>query len=66
MAFCGGKGLQEMLAYEFDSETRTSGKVTHLDSSCPSGDYRTASAAMEVLEKVALGGHRVRIESNVA
>ena len=66
MAFCGGKGLLEMLAHEFDGETRPSGKVPRLDSSCPSGDDRTASAVMEVLEKFALGGHVIRVESNVA
>ena len=66
MAFCGGKGLWEMLAHEFDGETRPSGKVPRLDSSCPSGEDRTASAAMEVLDKVALGGHVVRVEINVA
>ena len=55
-----------MFAYEFDSETRPSGKVPRLDRSCPSGDDWTASAAMEVLDKVALGGHVVHVERNVA
>ena len=55
-----------MLAQDFNGETRPSGKVPCLDSSCPSGDDRTASAAMELLDKVALGGHVVRIESNIA
>ena len=66
MAFCDGKRLWEMLAHEFDGETWPSGKVPRLDISCPSGDDRTASAAMEVLDKVALDGHVVRVESNVA
>ena len=66
MAFCGGKGLGEMLAHEFDGETRPRGKVTCLDSLCTSGDDRTASTAMEVLDKVALGVHVVRVECNVA
>ena len=66
MYFCGGKGLGEMLAHDFDGETRPSGKVPHLDSLCPSGDDRTASAAMEVLEKVVLVGRVVRVERNVA
>ena len=66
MAFCGGKGLWEMLAHEFDGETWPSGKVSLLDSSFPSGDDRTTSAAMEVLDEVALGGHVVRVESNGA
>ena len=66
MDFCGEKGLWEMLVHEFDGETRPSGKVPLLDSSCPSGDERTARAAMEVLGKVELGGHVVRVERNVA
>ena len=66
IAFCGGKGLWEMLAHKFDGETRPSGKVPLLDSSCPSGDERTARAEMEVLGKVELGGHVVRVERNVA
>ena len=41
-------------------------KYPHLDSLCPSGDDRTASAEMEVLEKVALVVHVVRVERNVA
>ena len=55
-----------MLAHKFDGETRPSGKVPCLDSSCPSGDDRTASAAMEVLEKVALGCHVLHVDINVA
>ena len=55
-----------MLVHKFDSETRPSGKVLRLDSSCPSEDDRAASTAMEVLEKVTLGDHVVRVESNVA
>ena len=66
MAFCGGKGLWDMLVHEFDGETRPSGKVSCLDSSCPSGDDRTARAAMEVLNEVALGGHVIRVERNAA
>ena len=66
MDFCGGKGLGEMLAHKFNGETRPSGKVPRLDSSCPSGDNRTDNAAMEVLDKVALGGHVFHVESNVA
>ena len=66
MAFCGGKVLWEMLAHKFDGETHPSGKVIRLDSLCTSGDDRTARAAMEVLNEVALGGHVTRIESNVA
>ena len=66
MAFCGGKGLWEMLAQYFDSEAQPSGKVPRLDSSCLSGDDRTACASMEVLNEVALGGHAIRVESNVA
>ena len=66
MAFCGGKGLLEMLAHKFDGETRPSGKVPRLDSSCPSGDDRTAHTAMEVLNEVALGGHVMHVEINVA
>ena len=66
MAFCGGKGLGEMIAHEFDSETRPSGNVPRLDSLCSSGDDQTSSAAMEVLDKVALGGNVVCIERNVA
>ena len=66
MAFCGGKGLWEMLAHKFDGDTRPSGKVSRLDRSCPSGDDWTARTAMEVLNKVALGGHVIRVESNVA
>ena len=46
MDFCGCKGLWEMLAHEFDGETSPSGKVPCLDSLCPSGDKRTARAAM--------------------
>ena len=66
MAFCGGKGLWEMLAHEFDGETRPSGKVSRLDSSSPSGDEWTARAAMKVLIEVALVGHVIRVERNVA
>ena len=66
MAFCGGKGLWEMLAHEFDGETRPSGKVSCLDSSCPSVDNWTARAVMEVLNEVAIVGHVIRVESNVA
>ena len=66
MAFCGGKGLWEMRAHKFDGETRPSGELSRLDSSCPSGYDRTARAAMEVLNKVVLGGHAIRIEINVA
>ena len=66
MDFCGGKGLWEMLAHKFDGETQPSGKVSRLDSSCPSGDNRTARAAMEVLNEVSLGGHVIRVDSNVA
>ena len=66
MDFCGGKGIWEMLAHEFDGETRPSGKVSRLDRSCQSGDNWTAHAAMEVLNKVALGGHVIRVESDVA
>ena len=66
MAFCGGKVLWEMLAHEFDGETWPSGKVSRLDSSCPNGDNWTARAEMEVLNEVALGGHVIRVESNVA
>ena len=66
MAFCGGKGLREMLAHEFDGDTRPSGKVSRLYSSCPSGENWTARAAIEVLDKIALGGHFIRVEINVA
>ena len=66
MAFCGGKGLGEMIAHDFDSETRPSGNVPRLDSSCSSGDDQTSRAAMEVLGKVELGGHVVFVERNVA
>ena len=65
MAFCGGKGIWEILAHEFDGETRPSGKVSRLDSSCPSGDDQTARTAIEVLNEFALGGHVIRVESNV-
>ena len=66
MAFCGGKGRWEMLAHEFDGETRPSGKVFRLDSSFPSGDDWTAHTAMEVLNEVALGGHVISVENDVA
>ena len=52
MAFCGDKRLWEMLAHNFDGETRPSGKVSRLDSSCPRGDDRTAHAEKEVLNEV--------------
>ena len=66
MAFCGGKELGEMLAHEFDGETRPNDKAPRLYSSCPSGYDRTTSAAMEILDKVALGGHVVHAKINVA
>ena len=55
-----------MLAHKFDGETRPSGKVSRLVSSFPNGDDRTASTEMEVLDEVALGGHVIYVESNVA
>ena len=66
MAFCGGKGLWKMLVHEFEGETRPSGKVSRLDSLCPSGDNRIARAAVDLLDKVVLGGHIIRVEINVA
>ena len=66
MAFCGGKGLWEMRAHKFDGETRPSGELSRLDSSCPSVDNWTARAVMEVLNEVAIVGHVIRVESNVA
>ena len=66
MAFCGGKGLWEMRVHEFDGETRPSGKVSCLDRLCSSGDDWKTRAAMELLNEVTLGGHAIRVESNVA
>ena len=66
MTFCGGKGFWEMRAHKFDGETQPSGKVSCLDRLCSSKDDWTTRAAMELLNKVALGGHAIRIESNVA
>ena len=55
-----------MLAHKFDSETQPSGRVSRFDNLCPNGDDWIARAAMELLNEVALGGHVISVENDVA
>ena len=55
-----------MLAHKFDGETRPNGKLSRLDRLCTSGDDWKARAATGVLNEVAIGGHVIHVERNVA